>query len=118
MLSLISKERKPSMQTHDWDFSLNATEVQLLTHLFQKPKEGSEKLYLYRIAKEMGTRALSTVSENLRRLEEKFLVESVAVRIPKRGRTPVRYYTLTPFGRALAEVLLKYKRATLSGKTI
>ena len=87
--------------------SFNATEIAIVLHLFEILREGEKSSYLYKIHKEL-EKSVSTILGNLNKLEDKGLIEPVKVPIPEGKRGPYRYYTLTPFGQALAKVILKH----------
>lgn len=88
--------------------SLNytATEVKLIVKIFKKLQEDSEKdSYLYKLAKDINA-SIPATSENLQKLKDKKIVRAIETRLPRGKRGPVRYYSLTPSGKDLAEAFL------------
>jgi len=84
--------------------SLNATEIEVMKHLLHAPYDSR---YLYKISKGMG-RAITTIFENLEKLENKGLIFSTPIYNPRTPREPTKVYNLTDFGEVYAWVFDTY----------
>lgn len=85
--------------------SFNATEIEIVLYLHEKLSHGKKDSYLYKIHKEL-EKSIASVLGNLGKLEQKGLVTSIEFAVQEGKRAPSRFYTLTSFGKLLAQTLL------------